>query len=111
VPSGEIAYLTLEMPDLRAANDFYTTVFGWQFTPGHVANGRQVRGPVPMTGVAGDADVPGAVALFAVDDVAAAVARVRAAGGTATEPERQPYGVTSSCTDDQGMRFYLGELD
>lgn len=111
VPPGEIAYLTLELPDLRAANDFYASVFGWQFTPGHVENGRQVRGPVPMTGVAGDADVPGAVALFAVDDVDAAVARVRAAGGTATEPERQPYGVTSSCTDDQGMRFYLGELD
>ena len=48
--------------------------------------------------------------MFAVDDIAAAVERVRAAGGTATDPERQPYGTTSDCTDDQGLRFYLGEL-
>jgi uncharacterized glyoxalase superfamily protein PhnB len=109
-PHGEIAYLTVELPDLHAAGEFYATVFGWRFTPGHVENGRQVSGPVPMTGMAGGADVPCIVALFAVDDIAAAVARVRSAGGIATEPERQPYGVTSSCTDDQGMRFYLGEL-
>ena len=30
-------------------------------------------------------------------------------GGTATDPERQPYGTTSECTDDQGVRFYLGD--
>ncbi len=38
------------------------------------------------------------------------VRRVRAAGGTATDPETQPYGVTSDCVDDQGTRFFLGEL-
>ncbi len=43
-------------------------------------------------------------------DIAVAVERVRAAGGTAADPERQPYGVSSSCTDDQGTRFCLGEL-
>jgi predicted enzyme related to lactoylglutathione lyase len=48
--------------------------------------------------------------MWKVDDVAAAVARVRAAGGTATEPERKPYGLTATCTDDQGMPFYLGDV-
>jgi uncharacterized protein len=49
------------------------------------------------------------VPMWKVDDVAAAVERVRAAGGTATDPERQPYGTTSEATDDQGVRFYLGD--
>ena len=50
-----------------------------------------------------------AVPMWKVEDVAAAVERVRAAGGTATDPERQPYGTTSQCADDQGVRFYLGD--
>ena len=49
------------------------------------------------------------VPMWKVDDVAAAVERVRAAGGTATDPERQPYGTTAEGTDDQGVRFYLGD--
>ena len=52
--------------------------------------------------------------LGRLSGVATATARVvravRAAGGTATDPEQQPYGRTSTCTDDQGTRFYLGEL-
>jgi len=63
-----------------------------------------------MTGFAGGAAEPAIVAMFAVDDIDAAVARVRAAGGTATDPARQPYGITSDCVDDQGLRFYLGQL-
>jgi predicted enzyme related to lactoylglutathione lyase len=46
--------------------------------------------------------------MYRVDDVDAAVQRVRAAGGTATDAETQPYGRTSECTDDQGSFFYLG---
>jgi hypothetical protein len=42
-----------------------------------------------------------------VDDVHAAIARVRAAGGSADEPVTQPYGVVADCADNQGMRFAL----
>jgi predicted enzyme related to lactoylglutathione lyase len=39
------------------------------------------------------------------------VTRVREAGGTVIdEPTQQPYGRSALCTDDQGSRFYLGEL-
>jgi predicted enzyme related to lactoylglutathione lyase len=48
--------------------------------------------------------------MYQVDDVHAAVARVRAAGGTATEPDQQPYGITSEAVDDQGTHFYLGQI-
>jgi predicted enzyme related to lactoylglutathione lyase len=62
-----------------------------------------------MTGMHGGNAADTAVPMWKVDDVAAAVERVRAAGGTATDPERQPYGTTSEATDDQGVRFYLGD--
>jgi predicted enzyme related to lactoylglutathione lyase len=38
------------------------------------------------------------------------VAQVRAAGGTSTEPHREPYGLMAECTDGQGIRFSLGEF-
>lgn len=110
-PSGDLAYLTVEVPSIDAATRFYEAVFDWRFRPGSYANGRQVDGPTPMTGFAGGASEPAIVPMFAVADIAAAVERVRAAGGTARDPQRYPYGRTSDCTDDQGLRFYLGELD
>jgi predicted enzyme related to lactoylglutathione lyase len=45
--------------------------------------------------------------VWQVADVAAAVGRVREAGGTSTEPHREPYGLIAECTDDQGARFSL----
>ena len=63
-----------------------------------------------MTGMHGGHDVATGVPMYRVDDIEAAVARVRAAGGTATDPERQPYGISAECVDDQGTRFYLGQL-
>lgn len=109
-PSGDLAYLTVEEPSIEAAAAFHEAVFDWTFRPGSIPEGRQVDGPTPMTGFAGGAAEPVVVPMFAVDDIAAAVERVRSAGGTATDPERYPYGLTSACTDDQGLRFYLGEL-
>jgi len=41
--------------------------------------------------------------------VAAALDRVRAAGGRAGEPEQRPYGVLSDCVDDQGGSFWLSD--
>jgi hypothetical protein len=42
---------------------------------------------------------------YRVDDIAAAVERVRAAGGHADEPERKPHGLTAECVDDQRASF------
>lgn len=44
---------------------------------------------------------------FRVDDVAAAVRAVRAAGGEAGEVEDRPCGLLADCRDDQGVRFQL----
>lgn len=75
-----------------------------------VANAREQQ-THPMAGVAGGAATATTVPMWTVDDVEAAVARVREAGGTVIqEPSQQPYGKTAQCTDDQGGRFYLGEF-
>ena len=44
---------------------------------------------------------------YRVDDITAAVERVRAAGGRADEPERRPFGLLAGCVDDQGATFRL----
>lgn len=64
-----------------------------------------------MVRVSGGHPAATTVPLYRVDDIAAAVEVVRAAEGTATtDPEPQPYGITATCTDDQGTRFHLGQL-
>jgi predicted enzyme related to lactoylglutathione lyase len=63
-----------------------------------------------MTGLSGGQERATAVPLWLVADIDAAVERVRASGGTATDPEQQPYGLTADCRDDQGVAFYLGRL-
>ena len=107
---SDIAYLTMEFPDSHRARAFYGAVLGWRFAPGRTPGGWNVEDVRPTSGMAGGAARPTVVPMYRVADVAAAVARVRRAGGTATDPDRQPYGVTAVCTDDQGTRFYLGEL-
>jgi predicted enzyme related to lactoylglutathione lyase len=44
---------------------------------------------------------------YRVDDLTAALERVRAAGGRADEPTRRRFGLLAECTDDQGTTFRL----
>ncbi|HEX3588994.1 MAG TPA: hypothetical protein VHV74_05125 [Pseudonocardiaceae bacterium] len=107
---GGLVYLTVQVPDSRLYREFYGAVFGWTFTPGRVDDGWGVTGVSPMTGMHGGADRSAVVPMYAVEDIAAAVAAVRAGGGTSTEPEQMPYGTTAECQDDQGVKFYLGQV-
>ncbi len=104
---GDISYLTMEVVDSARARAFYGAVLGWRFNPGRVTDGWQNDGVVPMLGMAGGHTPATVVPMYRVDDIVAAVARVRARGGTATDPDPQPYGISATCTDDQGTRFYL----
>jgi uncharacterized glyoxalase superfamily protein PhnB len=110
VGHGDVSYITMEVQDSAPVRSFYGAVLGWRFSPGRVEDGWGADDVVPMTGLHGGHDVTTVVPMYTVDDIEAAVARVRAAGGSATDPERQPYGLSSLCRDDQGTRFYLGQL-
>jgi uncharacterized glyoxalase superfamily protein PhnB len=107
---GDTVYLTLRVPDGARARDFYEAVLGWSAVPGRVEDGWQVEGTTPMTGIGGGSAEPGVVPMYAVDDIEVAVAAVRTAGGEAGETERQSYGLSALCRDDQGLPFYLGQL-
>jgi uncharacterized glyoxalase superfamily protein PhnB len=107
---GDVAYLTLQVPDGARARDFYEAVLGWSAVPGRVQDGWQVDGTTPMIGIGGGTSEPGAVPMYAVDDIEVAVAAVRTAGGEAGETEQQSYGLTALCRDDQGLPFWLGQL-
>lgn len=107
---GRLLYLTVGVPDSARYRAFYGAVFGWTFTPGRIDDGWNVETSRPMAGLHGGTERPRVVPMYGVPDVAAAVARVRAAGGTSGEPEAQPYGLTAECADNQGVRFYLGQV-
>jgi len=106
---GDISYLTLQVVDGTRARDFYAALFSWDFTPGRSPEGWEPRDVAPMTGLHGGHDRASTIPMYRVGDIVAAVGQVRAGGGTATDPQPQPYGLLSECTDDQGTHFYLGQ--
>jgi uncharacterized glyoxalase superfamily protein PhnB len=108
---GDAFYLTLRVPDGARARDFYDAVLSWSAVPGRAPDGWQVENTTPLVGIGGGADRPETVPMYCVDDIEVAVAAVQTAGGEAGEVERQPYGRTALCRDDQGLPFYLGTLD
>jgi predicted enzyme related to lactoylglutathione lyase len=105
---GELAYVTLEVRESAVARAFYAAVLGWRVSPGHVEDGWAVDDA--LIGLHGGHEQATGVPMYRVDDIETAVRRVRAAGGTATDPATQPYGRSARCVDDQGSRFYLGQL-
>ena len=107
---GDLVYVTMEVVDASRSRAFYGAVLGWRFAPGRTEGGWQVAAVTPMLGLSGGHRVATTIPMYQVDDIVAAVGVVRNAGGTATDPEIQPYGISSSCTDGQGTRFYLGQL-
>ncbi|MFI5509245.1 VOC family protein [Mycobacterium sp. NPDC051804] len=108
---GELSYITYEVPDSSAFRSFYSGLLFWSFEPGRVDDGWQIQHTQPMAGVAGGSAQAVTVPMWTVADINAAVARVREAGGTVIEePSTQSYGRSAQCTDDQGTRFYLGQL-
>ncbi|HZI98939.1 MAG TPA: VOC family protein, partial [Actinomycetales bacterium] len=107
---GDLAYVTFEVTDSARHRDFFGAVLGWEFEPGRVEDG---WGPIdvqPMTGASGGHAREVALPMWQVDDITAAVERVRDAGGSSSDVQSQPYGLMAECADDQGGRFYLGQL-
>jgi predicted enzyme related to lactoylglutathione lyase len=109
--NGEIVYLTFEVTDTARFRAFFTAVFGWQFSQGRSGGDRfNIDGLRPLSGLAGGHRETTIVPQYVVEDIDAAIDRVRAAGGSANERQPQPYGRSTECVDDQGTRFYLAQL-
>lgn len=110
---GDVSYLTLVVGNLDATQSFYGSVLGWKFDVSR-PGGAQVTGVAPQLGVTTQPEAgptaPGVILCYRVDDLVAAVQRVREAGGRSGEVERRPYGLESLCADDQGTPFYLHQF-
>lgn len=107
---GRLAYITIEVADSARARAFFGAVFGWRFAAGPVPDAWMVEDIGPEIRLHGGHERATIVPMYAVDDVHAAAARVRAHGGTATVPERRRHGTLSFCTDAAGTRFGLGHF-
>ena len=105
--SGDLVYFTMRTADTARAQAFYGEVLGWEFGAGNVPGGSQITNSSPPGGMfeGGEAGAP--EVYFGVDDIHAAVARVRELGGEAEDPQEIPSGYMSHCRDDQGAPFNL----
>lgn len=107
---GEAGYFTFTVPDDEAAKRFYGAVLGWQFGEGNVPRAWRIEGSgLPEAGLWGGQAYAGWKLMYAVDELDAAVDRVRENGGAVSSVRREPYGRTADCTDDQGVEFWLWE--
>jgi predicted enzyme related to lactoylglutathione lyase len=114
--SGEhgIGWVELLANDNEASGRFYASVFGWRiqsFMPGYQVFDAPNGGPAG--GLRGNAPEgsPGCTPYIHVTDVAAAQARIEAAGGKKlTEPERIAGGWIGHFADPNGTIYGLSDL-
>jgi predicted enzyme related to lactoylglutathione lyase len=107
---GQITYAAFWTRNVTLAERFYARVLGWSTVPSPNRDGlpaRQVGDLALPLGLRGTDQAPTLAPYYAVPDVDATVALVRAAGGTAAEPVDRTYGRAAACADDQGLPFTL----
>ena len=104
---GDIANVTMLARDTRRAKEFYETVLQVPFSSGHPGAWRTDQITPPLAIMPSQGAEPEVQLSYRVDDIMAAVERVRVAGGHAGEPYRRPYGLIAECADDQGATFRL----
>lgn len=106
---AEIVFFDLPGEDIEKTAHFWESLLGWTFVAGNFPGYSMIEGSSPMGGTPhGDASTFPRV-YFGVDDVDAAIGRVRGLGGTADEPVTIPSGRFVHCRDDQGVEFSLFE--
>jgi len=104
---GDLYYFALPVRDLAKAQAFFGAVLGWRLESpehGHINNISAPPGGLDAVGP--DASTRPQL-WFVVDDIHDAVAKVRALGGSASEPVDDAAGWSADCVDDQGTTFNL----
>jgi uncharacterized glyoxalase superfamily protein PhnB len=104
---GDVANVTMLARDTHQAKEFYEAVLQVPFSPGHPGTWRTGETTPPLGILPSRGAEPEVQLSYRVDDIAAAVERVRVAGGRADEPERRLFGLSTTCVDDQGATFRL----
>jgi uncharacterized glyoxalase superfamily protein PhnB len=104
---GDVANVTMAARDADRAREFYQAVLQVPFSAAHPGTWRTAETRPPLGIRSAQGAEPEVQLSYRVDDIAAAVERVRAAGGRAAEPQRRQFGLSAECTDDQGATFRL----
>jgi uncharacterized glyoxalase superfamily protein PhnB len=104
---GDVAHVTMRARDAQRAKAFYEAVLQVPFSSGHPGAWRTDETRPPLGILPSPGAEPQVQLSYRVDDIAAAVDRVRAAGGRADEPARLRFGLSTECVDDQGITFRL----
>jgi uncharacterized protein len=107
---GELSFFELGVADLSRARDFYGSLFGWDFA--EEGNGATIETPNIPGGIHPGDEGASPYVFFRVDDLDAALARVRELGGEVGDYVSQEdpdsvarFGRFVLCKDDQGSGF------
>jgi len=106
---GELFYWTLPAPDAESAKAFYHDLLGWEFGEPGEQGGLHVSNRQPDGGLGGGREGTSPEFFFRVDDLEAAVTKIRALGGEAEVVAEGPEGLHAMCTDDQGVPFGISQ--
>ena len=105
--AGEVAFFEIGVQDPERGRAFYEGLLGWRFEPGPSGAGFVIEAPNMPGGMHGGL-------FFAVDDMDAALNRVRELGGNVEEADVEGdeesvarFGRFQLCRDDQGSPFGL----
>jgi uncharacterized glyoxalase superfamily protein PhnB len=104
---GDVGNVIITATDPHRTMEFYAAVLQVPFTEGHPGAWRSSETTPPLGVRSSRGAEPEVQLSFRVDDLVAAIERVRAAGGQAAAPQRQPFGLLADCVDDQGVTFRL----
>jgi uncharacterized protein len=112
--AGELAFFEIGVEDADRGRAFYGGLFGWRFEPGPSGNGFVITAPNMSGGMHGGDAGATPYLFFEVDDMDAALERVRELGGEVEEINVEGddesiarFGRFRLCRDDQGSPFGL----
>ena len=112
--AGELAWFEIGVEEVERGRRFYENLFGWDFEPSRSGPGWLIRSPTIPGGMHGGDAGGGPYVFFKVDDMDAALERVRKLGGTIEEVDvdggeesAAEFGRFKLCRDDQGSPFGL----
>jgi predicted enzyme related to lactoylglutathione lyase len=113
--AGEPSFFSIGVQDAERGRAFYAALFGWAMEPQR--NGFSITTAGAPGGIHGGDPGASPYLFFRVDDIDAALARVRELGGTVEEVDYDDdddatvarFGRFKLCRDDQGSWFGLHE--
>jgi len=112
--AGELSFFELGVEDAERGRTFYEGLFGWRFEPGPSGKGFVIGTPNVPGGMHPGDKGAAPYLFFAVEDLDAALERVRELGGSVNEMDvggdedtDKEFGRFKLCRDDQGSPFGL----